>query len=72
VNEAGKAVAHVRDLGAAVAERALKNLHPEDRELVLSVMDNHPGLPVEEAIELLDYFDGLRRLTSEPADSDGP
>jgi hypothetical protein len=40
-------------------KEALKNLRPDDRQLVRDVMADAPGLPVEEAIEALRAFGGL-------------
>jgi hypothetical protein len=38
---------------------ALADLMPQDRDLVQRVLEDHPLLSLEEAVEMLRYFGGL-------------
>jgi hypothetical protein len=45
--------------GAPARAAALKELNPRQQELVRNVLEKHPGLPVEQAVE---DAEGLRGL----------
>jgi hypothetical protein len=46
-------------------EELLSGLHPDDRELIEGLMEDHPGLTAAKAIEICAYFGGMHLSSPE-------